>query len=127
MQYKIESDKQIALCRQRNEFLNAKLQDITREKESISSKNIEKLDKQKIIDLKEQYEKAKAEIISLEAKLESQRRSIREQQGISSKKIQNLESQLQFNQQKEAMNQTKILDLEAKLNMKTESFMKDID
>lgn len=79
MQYKIESDKEIALCRQRNEFLNAKLQDITREKESISSKNIEKLDKQKIIDLKEQYEKAKAEIISLEAKLESQRRSIREQ------------------------------------------------
>lgn len=30
MQYKIESDKEIALCKQRNEFLNAKLQDITR-------------------------------------------------------------------------------------------------
>jgi hypothetical protein len=54
MQIKIESEKQIALSKQRNEFLNAKLQEMTKEKEFSSSKNIDKLDKQKIGELKDQ-------------------------------------------------------------------------
>ena len=60
MQYKIESDKEIALCRQRNEFLTIKLQEAARDRESVSSKNIERLDKQKLADLKEQLDKCKA-------------------------------------------------------------------
>lgn len=68
MQYKIESDKEIALCRQRNEFLTIKLQEATRDRESASSKNIERLDKQKLADLKEQLDKCKAELIALETK-----------------------------------------------------------
>jgi hypothetical protein len=90
MQYKIESDKEIALCRQRNEFLNAKLQDITREKESTSSKNIERLDKQKMADMKEQIEKGKGETIALETKCEALRRALKEQEAAAVKRTANL-------------------------------------
>jgi hypothetical protein len=90
MQYKIESDKEIALCRQRNEFLNAKLQDITREKESTSSKNIERLDKQKMADMKEQIEKGKGETIALETKCEALRRTLKEQEAAAVKRTANL-------------------------------------
>jgi hypothetical protein len=90
MQYKIESDKKIALCRQRNEFLNAKLQDITREKESTSSKNIERLDKQKMADMKEQIEKGKGETIALETKCEALRRTLKEQEAAAVKRTANL-------------------------------------
>jgi len=41
------------------------LQEATKDRESASSKNIERLDKQKLTDLKEQLEKCKAEVIVL--------------------------------------------------------------
>jgi len=52
MDMKINSEKEIALAHQRNGFLNNKLQELTKEKEIGSSKHLDKIDKQKITDLK---------------------------------------------------------------------------
>lgn len=60
MQYKIESEKELALIKQKNEFQSNKLSELTKDKESGSNKNIERLDKQRFGDLKDQNEKFKA-------------------------------------------------------------------
>jgi hypothetical protein len=60
MQYRIESEKELALIKQKNEFQASKLSDLSKEKETGSSKNLERLDKQRFGDLKDQNEKLKA-------------------------------------------------------------------
>jgi hypothetical protein len=53
MQYRIESEKELALIKQKNEFQNNKLTELSKDKESGSNKNIERLDKQRFGDLKD--------------------------------------------------------------------------
>jgi hypothetical protein len=65
MQYRIESEKELALIKQKNEFQNNKLTELSKDKESGSNKNIERLDKQRFGDLKDLNEKLKAEVLVL--------------------------------------------------------------
>lgn len=56
------------MSRQRNDFLNSKLAEMQREREIGSSKNLEKIEKLKVTEMKEQIEKLKSDNLTLEAK-----------------------------------------------------------
>lgn len=79
MQYKIQAEKELALLKQRNEFQNNKMSELTKDKESGSNKNIERLEKQRFGDLKDQTEKLKNDVLALESQIEGQKKTFREQ------------------------------------------------
>ena len=55
------------------------MSELTRDKETGSNKNIEKLEKQRFGDMKDQTEKLKADVLALESQVESQKKTFREQ------------------------------------------------
>lgn len=61
--------KQNALLNQRNQFLNAKITQLSKEKDTGSLKSFEKIEKNKINELKEQLDRQKSQNMSLQAKI----------------------------------------------------------
>lgn len=61
--------KQNALLNQRNQFLNAKITQLSKEKDTGSLKSFQKIEKNKINELKEQLDRQKSQNMSLQAKI----------------------------------------------------------
>ena len=118
MKYRIETEKELALVKQKNEFQATKLNDLSKDKESGSTKNFEKLDKQRFGDLKEQNDKLKADVLSLQGKLQAQRKAMRDQEAAAKKQYATLERDYACLVQKEAFCQNKIAELQSKVSDK---------
>ena len=112
MHNRIDSEKEIALTRQRNEFLQTKITDLNKQKDISLAKSSDKADKQKISELKQQNQTLKAEILGYSSKAETSRKSFKDMQANYKKKICELEKNNQLLAQQASFNETKISTLQ---------------
>ena len=120
MELKIESEKELALARQKNEFLTAKVAELVRERELLSSKNLidkPSLDKNDV--LREQCEKSQQETASLEVKLEKARKALREGEANLSKQVSQVEKEKAQLQERLSSSEDKLRELNSRLSNRT--------
>lgn len=126
MHFKIDAQKQIALSKQKNDFLMARVNELAKQKETGSMRNLQKLEKNKIIELKDQVDKLKQENSSLQSKIENLRKN--EKQSINSfkKQLNEVEKENCVLNQKLEISQSKIKELQIKSTEKYEALLKEM-
>ena len=87
MELKIETEKEIALTRQKNEFLTTKVAELVKEREATSSKNLAERPNDRSDILKEQVERLTQELSVMELKLEKAKKSARDTESLLTKQL----------------------------------------